>query len=295
MSSEPLVVVHRTPFSKRSREFGLVLRAKDVHFIEGREGREHVLLVAQSEELAAVEEFRRYEEENVGWPPKPEQVVLVSTGLGAVAAWILTLWTFFLFDQSDTWGYEWVQRGLSRAGRVLDGEWWRPITALTMHSGWSHLASNVVFGALFLVLVAQLVGNGAALFSALLSGALGNLLNAWIQRPEHGSIGASTAVFGLIGVLAAHQWIRRRRVRHGFVYRWAPLVLGGVFLGWMGTGGERTDVLAHCTGLLTGGFVGAALGTLEPRRFARRGAQIGLALASIAILAAAWSVALTSP
>ncbi len=289
--NDPYVAVHRTPMAKRSREFALVLRAADIPFVDGREGREYVLLVATDDELRAVDEFRQYEVENVGWPPKHAPLLLVSSGLGAVAAWILVLWTAFLFQQSNPWDTNWTQIGVSHAARVLDGELWRSVTALTLHSDWNHLLSNVIFGSLFLVLVAQLVGNGAALLAALLSGALGNLLNAWIQRPEHSSLGASTAVFGLIGVLAAHQFMRRRDTHRGRLYRWAPLLIGAVFLGYMGVGDERTDVLAHCTGLLFGGVLGAFLGRFEPRTLAPRRLQLLLGTLAFALLLGAWITA----
>ena len=51
------------------------------------------------------------------------------------------------------------------SSEVLDGQWWRTITALTLHSGLAHLISNLVFGCAFGGLAAHSLGSGLAWFS----------------------------------------------------------------------------------------------------------------------------------
>jgi hypothetical protein len=77
--------------------------------------------------------------------------------------------------------------------------------------------------------VAQLLGSGLAWLAILLAGALGNALNALVQSPKHTAIGASTAIFGALGILSGY--MRRSRVVpwRGGLRRWAPLA-GGVML-----------------------------------------------------------------
>ena len=42
----------------------------------------------------------------------------------------------------------------------MDGEWWRAVTALTLHGGLSHIAGNLVFGVMFAVLASHSLGVG---------------------------------------------------------------------------------------------------------------------------------------
>jgi membrane associated rhomboid family serine protease len=91
----------------------------------------------------------------------------------------------------------------------------------------------------------------------LLTGALGNLANAALQLPGHRSIGASTAVFGAIGLLSAFQfWSKFRRPGHR-LKAWLPLAAGLALLGLLGASGERTDLMAHLFGLLAGLLLGS--------------------------------------
>src|SRR4029450_7798933 len=64
----------------------------------------------------------------------------------------------------------------------------------------------------------------------LLGGALWNALNALVQSPEHAAIGASTGIFGALGILSGY--MRRSRVVpwRGGLRRWAPLAGGGSLL-----------------------------------------------------------------
>ena len=63
-------------------------------------------------------------------------------------------------------------------------------------------------------------------------------------------------MFATLGLLAAYAWRRRRDQGDRWAYRWAPLVAGVILLGFMGAGGERTDVLAHLTGFAMGALAG---------------------------------------
>jgi membrane associated rhomboid family serine protease len=87
------------------------------------------------------------------------------------------------------------------------------------------------------------------------AGALGNAMNAIVQGGQHNSIGASTAVFAGLGLVSVFGWTRRRHLRD-WAQRTAPLIGGGLLLAYTGTGGERTDIVAHLTGFLAGAGFG---------------------------------------
>jgi membrane associated rhomboid family serine protease len=121
------------------------------------------------------------------------------------------------------------------------------------------------------------------------------LMNVIVQQPGHQAVGASTAVFAALGLLAAYLWTGRRLLRGSWARRLAPVVGGIVMLAWFGTGGERTDIVAHLTGFIAGFAIGAVLGRLvQPVRVpasdsSRQWVLGGISLAGIAL---AWVLAL---
>ena len=104
---------------------------------------------------------------------------------------------------------DWLDAGALRSGAVRAGEVWRAVTALTLHLDVGHMLSNLGFGTVFGLLAGQLLGPGVAWASVLAAAASANLLNAWLQPEVHSSVGASTAVFATLGLLAAYAWRRR--------------------------------------------------------------------------------------
>jgi membrane associated rhomboid family serine protease len=167
------------------------------------------------------------------------------------------------------------------------------VTALTLHADGPHLLNNLIFGALFGILLSQELGRGLTWFSILLAGAAGNALNAWLHDPDHASVGASTGIFGAIGMLVMLQWRHRERSQH-LLRRWTPPIVGAILLGYLGTAGARTDVLAHVVGMLSGVVVGLFYSAL-PRRRPAGGMQALLGGAALLILLAAWAFALHRP
>ena len=136
-----------------------------------------------------------------------------------------------------------------------------------------------------------MLGPGIAFGAGTLAAAVANALNASVQPAEHVSAGASTAVFALLGLLAAYSWRRRADQGDRWAYRWAPLVAGVCLLAFTGVGGERTDVLAHLTGFVAGAVAGLLL-ALRRGRVAGAAGQWVAGLATLAALVLAWAMAL---
>src|SRR6185369_4433376 len=110
----------------------------------------------------------------------------------------------------------------------------------TLHADLTHLLSNVTIGGIFIILLCRELGSGLAWSLLLGSGALGNLVNALVQAPTHRSVGASTAVFGAVGILAAISMVR---YRHHLQRRWfIPVAAGLALLAILGTEGKNTDL-----------------------------------------------------
>jgi len=184
-------------------------------------------------------------------------------------------------------GPRWMEAGAAIAGRIRAGEVWRTVTALTLHADGPHVASNAVACVVFVTAVARLLGPGVGGWLVLLAGAGGNALNALVQRPGHESVGASTAIFGAIGILGGLQFGRKRGERRAW------LALGGslALLAMLGAG-ERVDLVAHLCGLVVGLVLGVAVAAVAPVAPAGRAVQWPLAAAALATVAGAWAVAL---
>ena len=166
--------------------------------------------------------------------------------------------------QTNTaFGIDWLGSGRMQAGEVLDGAWWRTVTALSLHADIGHLLGNLLMGSAVGFFAVRLLGLGLAWTTIVAAGALGNAMNAVVQGAQHNSIGASTAVFAGLGLVSVFGWTRRRHLRD-WAQRTAPLIGGGLLLAYTGTGGECTDIVAHLTGFLAGagfGYLYARIGS----------------------------------
>jgi membrane associated rhomboid family serine protease len=161
-------------------------------------------------------------------------------------------------NQVDAFGLlapPWTDLGLADAGLIRRGEWWRCVTALTLHSDPAHFFSNAVIGGVFMYVFSRDLRSGPAWLLFIASGTAGNFMNAWVHGQGHRSLGASTAVFGAVAALTAFRAVEK----HGYALRHtlAPAAAGLAILAFLGTGGERTDLLAHFFGFLAGLPLGA--------------------------------------
>jgi rhomboid protease GluP len=152
-----------------------------------------------------------------------------------------------------------------------DGAWWRIVTALTLHADMAHLMGNLVFGLWFLSVLLRCYGVGWGWLLVVLGGAGGNLLNVLFHGElAHRAIGASTAVFAMLGLLAAYgfrsQSLQSRGSRPWY-HRWAPIGMAVGLLGWWGTAGAQTDIMGHLFGFSAGLALGhIAVGRLPLER-----------------------------
>lgn len=186
------------------------------------------------------------------WPEAPEEA---SKGYdnrfveALFAAVFLLVW-HLAFDFSGA--HESVVRKFgAAAGDIMSGDVYRATTALMIHADAAHLIGNMVGIVVFGTAVAAETGWGLGWLMILVSGIAGNLLNAVLHETGHLSIGASTAVFGALGILAGYQVIRRFRSKGKRFAALAPLACGLALLGFIGSG-ENVDIMAHLFGFITG-------------------------------------------
>ncbi|MBW2313688.1 MAG: rhomboid family intramembrane serine protease [Deltaproteobacteria bacterium] len=215
-------------------------------------------------------------------PPPPLDLqpgIIVSIALLAV----------FLVSGSRQAGGPWFEYGSADAARILAGEGFRTVTALTLHADLLHLLSNVVAGTLFLGAVCGILGAGVGSLLVLLAGAAGNLANAMLYGSSHVSVGASTAVFAAVGILGGVGVVRRRRQGVAGRRAWLPFAAAFGLLAMMGMS-ERTDVSAHFFGFVAGCLAGPVAGWALPEP-PPRGIQWLAGTAGAGLVVSCWGVA----
>lgn len=274
----------------KAREIALVLEAQDLPGRLERHGLQWIVFVPISHLEAARVEVSAWARENARPAGGERRLRILGSGWPGVLGWLVTLIAVSIFSTRHLLGADWYALGSADAAAIVAGEYWRALTALMLHADTVHLLGNLTFGSFFGYYAGKYLGEGFGWLLVLLGGVLGNLINAWVQSPLHRSVGASTAVFAALGLLAAYRW------RHGFDpdtpwrVRVAPLYAAVALLAFTGTAGESTDLGAHLFGFLAGLLLG-----LTATKFAERlGPRTQWALASVCIGACvgAWWLAL---
>lgn len=290
MSDDPEIFLRRTGDDELAGEWVLVLLAQGLSPTVRRRPDGVVLSVPQDEVERARAVLSVYESEN---PKKPsERIEPANTAgslVGSAVAGILILLFFIITDISNS-TVSWFERGSADSQKILNGEPWRTLTALTLHADVVHALSNAIAVALFLGAVSSVLGIGLGGALMLLAGAGGNLANAFLHGSAHISVGASTSIFGAVGLLGGVAVVRRGRVS-GKRRAWLPIAAALALLGMLGTGGERVDIWAHFLGLLVGGVLGILI-ALTTRRPPGRAAQWACGGAAAAVLIYCWIIAL---
>ncbi len=263
---EGLVPVGRFASLQAAREYALVVLAmnldclitvqEDGYLIHGEEGFQEAIR----------EEFRLYTEEQ-SFPRESPGVPVFGSGVNLALIWICAL-LFSLASQAEDPAI--TDHFLASSIAIWEGgEFYRAFTALFLHADLEHLMSNAVLGTLFGILVANSFGPLRGWGLILLCGFLGNLASMAIRYPEEAlSLGASTAVFGALGLLVGaglpEVW-RARSWRRG-MRTVAPLLAGLMIFSLNGIGDPETDTLAHMTGMAAGLVVGLPTAVLLGRR-----------------------------
>jgi membrane associated rhomboid family serine protease len=281
----------RRGLTRRSlAEASLVLTAMDIENRVEHDAFDWRLVVHPEQASEAVRQLEQYSLENRAADVHPMLVRSIDSGWPGVLGFIAVIWMIPALQSEQAFGWQWLAIGRNEAGAVASGEWWRAITALTLHGDIAHILGNSVFGALFGLFVGRYLGSGLGWLLILLAGTVGNLLNAWLRPDEFRSIGASTATFAALAIGGAFVYRRGYFKGRGLRRSLAPIFAGIAMLSFTGVGGENTDVIAHFTGFAAGlgfGWLAAEFRLDE----INQQQQLWCGLAALSIVALAWLLA----
>ncbi len=254
------------------------------------DGHDWGLWVPVEDAARAGDELSRYERENQPSSAQQPRAETVDSGWLGVLGYLLVIWALPSLEGAAVFGWDWREAGVMDAGLVRGGEWWRTVTALTLHGDLAHLVGNSLFGSVFGLFVGRYLGSGLGWLLVLAGGALGNAANALVQGEVFRSVGASTATFSALALVGAFVW--RRGYMRGWDWRrrFAPVFGGIALLVYTGFGGGNTDVVAHVTGFAAGLILGLAIAAVDARRLGRAGQAMcgGIALGLVAVC---WALA----
>ena len=275
----------------------LVLDSKNIPYIVTGHGSQTRAFVPAMFEDVARSELAALESEKT--PPPPP------VPLRRNAHWSMLVMLFLVFWYGLYMGWwplpfehlpdpeYWVRCGKLNVTEVRAGEWWRTATALTLHADTLHLFSNVIFGTPFLILLAQRLGLGLTLASTLAAGMLGNAMNVCYRDPGYSSLGFSTAMFGMVGLLCADIVVRSPAHMRGFRRLALPVAAALAFLAMLGAEGKNVECSAHIFGLLCAFLIGLAVSfALWHHNALPRPLELALGCAAPLVLLLCWDLAL---
>ncbi len=228
-------------------EASLVLASQWLkHWIEF-DGREFILTVDPDDASNASQVLTQYESENRDFHVSdPQTIPPVDLHLAPLLHLFIPVAVFF-WAGSAPW-QEWLtRRGGADAQKILSGEWWRCLTATTLHADHEHLLGNMLSGFFILNLLRRRCGPGTSMLLLTLAAGLTNFTVALASTPEHFSLGFSTVVFAALGMLAGVETIHLPKHPLGGLRQLSPL-LAAFFLAVFVGVGEKVDVKAHFFG-----------------------------------------------
>jgi rhomboid protease GluP len=148
--------------------------------------------------------------------------------------------------------------GAMSAPRIADGDYWRLFTAMFLHAGATHILFNGLALFIFGRMVEGIFGHSRFAIVYLLAGLFGSVASFTLNSTGVGA-GASGAIFGVIGALAAY-FVTNREVlgTMGRQNLTGLLVLAGINL-LFGFSVPGIDNWAHIGGLGSGFLLGMTL------------------------------------
>ncbi|MCY8793460.1 rhomboid family intramembrane serine protease [Bacillus inaquosorum] len=134
---------------------------------------------------------------------------------------------------------------------VANGEWWRLITPVLLHAGFTHLLFNSMSIFLFAPAFERMLGKARFLLVYAGSGIIGNI-GTYVTEPlDYVHVGASGAIFGLFGVYLFMVLFRKELIGQEHSKMILTLLAFAVLMSFINS---NINMMAHLFGLC-GGFL----------------------------------------
>lgn len=282
-------VLVRSSRKEEVLELSLVLASQGIkHWMEF-DGREFVLTLEDASLPVAEGLLEVYRSENESFRDEAAPSGKLDLYLSPLVQLAIPVIAYFWVGLKP-WSAWLKGRGLADSGLILEGEWWRCLTATTLHADHEHFLGNVLSGFFILNLLNHRLGMGTIAALSTAGAFAANWLVAFVEGPGHRSLGYSSVVFCALGLLGAVETVYLRRRKEWSLRRMSPLI-AAFFIAVMVGLGENSDVKAHFYGFGLGAALGFASRWL-PRSLARAPFQAALILLTYGAYILAWSIAM---
>lgn len=171
-----------------------------------------------------------------------------------------------------------VANGNNWVAGVSSGAWWQVVTSMFTHLNIVHLGVNMV--SLFIIgpLLERLLGRTRFLAVYGIAGLAGSASVMWLTTPETSSVGASGALFGVLGAILVLTYKAKGRYQQILIILGANIAYDMFYLNTISWQGHFGGLVA---GLLAGWIMAYA-----PRERRHQIQVYGLSALTVAILAA---------
>jgi membrane associated rhomboid family serine protease len=174
-----------------------------------------------------------------------------------------------------------LQSGLDLGAGIVGGQWWRLLSSIFLHAGVIHLALNSYVLWIFGTAIERDIGRVSTLAVFLVTGLFAGATSYAFATGFKIGVGASGAIFGLVGAFVAYNYLRRHHVMAQARLRSAlSMLIINIIIGFSI---PVIDWRAHLGGLVAGLIAGFAVDPSRPAAIRRVVATAGL----VALLAAA--------
>lgn len=274
---------------RQAMEWALVLASQGIEAVVDKSEQGWAVLVEEGDYDRALANLKQYQLENRGWhwrqPLQAAGVVFHWGSLGwSAAIMAIYYWSTVRFPGAR-------DAGILDSEKVRHGQWWRLLTAITLHENIPHLMANATTGFILMGLAMARYGAGVAWLAAFVAGVVGNVASLFLYSRPHLSLGASGMVTGALGLVTVQSFSFWRRYPFGRRLFFRAVAAGVLILALIGFSPEA-DIVAHAAGFVAGAILGCVLVCAPAERLRGRAvnAMAWIALAALAL--GAWVLAL---
>jgi len=212
------------------------------------------------------------------------KILLVAIGIGYVWELVVAGGPGDLFQGPNP--LDLFNAGGAYAPAIAAGQWWRLVTSIFLHAGLIHLGVNAY--ALFILggMIEREIGRVAMLIAFLTTGIFASATSYAFATRFAVGVGASGAIFGLVGLVVAYNYLRRHNMLAQARLRYVLTLL--VINAIVGFSITAIDWRAHLGGLVAGLVAGFAVDPSRPpalRRMAAVGGIVALLVGSVVLVA----------
>ncbi len=184
-----------------------------------------------------------------------------------------------------------VKYGAKDNASILAGQYWRFLTPIFLHANLLHVGLNMLNFFILGIFIERLVGHLRFLLIYLVTGVI-SVIASFYFAPQEVSVGASGAIFGVVGAYSVFVLMHRRAFRAGGIpiLLWLVFVIGlnlglGLFI-------ANVDNYAHLGGLISGFLLGWLFTPLYVQLPAEAEEEGGMQLVDVHSLSRRWPLAI---